>query len=46
MPRVLEMHRQETFDRDLLRDGELGLFATTLRKRMAGQTLTMCVTVL
>ena len=31
MPRVLEMHRNETFDRDIFYEmGELGLFATTL----------------
>ena len=40
MPRVLEMHRLETFDRDIFYEmGELGLFATTLPEAYGGADL-------
>ena len=40
MPRVLEMHRNETFDRDIFYEmGELGLFATTLPEAYGGADL-------
>ena len=40
MPRVLEMHRHETFDRDIFYEmGELGLFATTLPEVYGGADL-------
>ena len=39
-PRVLEMHRHETFDRDIFYEmGELGLFATTLPEAYGGADL-------
>ena len=40
MPRVLEMHRHETFDRDIFYEmGELGLFGTTLPEMYGGADL-------
>ena len=40
MPRVLEMHRHEAFDRDIFYEmGELGLFATTLPEAYGGADL-------
>ncbi len=40
MPRVLEMHRNESFDRDIFYEmGELGLFATTIPEEYGGADL-------
>jgi len=40
MPRVLEMHRNESFDRDIFYEmGELGLFATTIPEKYGGAAL-------
>ncbi len=40
MPRVLEMHRNESFDRDIFYEmGELGLFATTIPEEYGGAEL-------
>jgi len=40
MPRVLEMHRNESFDREIFYEmGELGLFATTIPEEYGGADL-------
>ena len=40
MPRVLEMHRNEAFDRDIFYEmGELGLYATTIPEKYGGAAL-------
>ena len=40
MPRVLEMHRDETFDREIFYEmGKLGLFGTTIPTKYGGAAL-------